>query len=210
MNVIGFSTGSVGRNGNVDRMVQAVLAGTDGDTEFAKLTDLSYSGCKGCADRCAGKKVCTLNDDLESWYPKIKDADAIVIGSPTYFGTINAAMIAFLERFYGYRHVRNTIQGKPVVLVIAGCGFLERAEESFRERLAPFEPNILHTVQFVSRVFPCYVCGYHQRCRMGGLYHTIGEDAHELEITPGLFHAWEDDAETSAAITTAVEKLKHI
>ena len=53
MSILGFSAGAVGREGNVDRMVKAILDRSGHDTEFVKLTDLTYSGCKGCADQCA-------------------------------------------------------------------------------------------------------------------------------------------------------------
>ena len=38
MKVIGFSAGSVGREGNVDRMVKAVLEKSGHEYEFVKLT----------------------------------------------------------------------------------------------------------------------------------------------------------------------------
>ena len=53
MKVIGFSAGSVGREGNIDRMVKAILEKTGHEVEFIKLTDLDYSGCKGCVQLCA-------------------------------------------------------------------------------------------------------------------------------------------------------------
>ena len=48
MKVIGFSAGVVGRESNVDRMVQAILDKSGHEVEFVKLTDLSFTGCKGC------------------------------------------------------------------------------------------------------------------------------------------------------------------
>jgi multimeric flavodoxin WrbA len=75
MDVIGFSAGVVGREGNVDRMVKAILDKCSGDGEFVKLTDLRYSPCKGCVERCAAPQVCKLEDDLYPYYHKIKDAE---------------------------------------------------------------------------------------------------------------------------------------
>ena len=81
MKVIGFSSGVTGRVSNVDRMVTAILSQSGGDVEFVKLTDLSYSGCKGCVQLCAKPQVCLLKDDLLPYYQKIKDTDGIsVIG----------------------------------------------------------------------------------------------------------------------------------
>ena len=66
MKVIGFSAGSVGREGNVDRMVKAILDKSHHDVEFVKLTDLTFSGCKGCVQLCASPQVCKLEDDGET------------------------------------------------------------------------------------------------------------------------------------------------
>jgi hypothetical protein len=36
----------------------------------------------------------------------------------------------------------------------------------------------------------------------------MGEDAHQLEITPELFRTWEDDPDAVAAVDAAATKLK--
>jgi multimeric flavodoxin WrbA len=105
--VIGFSAGSVGREGNVDRMVKAILDKSHHDVEFVKLTDLTFSGCKGCVQLCANPQVCKLADDVQPYYEKIKKADAVVIGTPVYMDTVASTTWAFLERFYGYRHTKD-------------------------------------------------------------------------------------------------------
>ena len=63
---------------------------------------------------------------------KIKEADAVVLGSPLYFGTVNAAMVSFVERFFGFCHANFTIAGKPFVLVVGGAG---REQEDAAARL---------------------------------------------------------------------------
>jgi multimeric flavodoxin WrbA len=82
MRVIGFSSGVVYREGNVDRMVKAILEKSGHEHEFVKLTNLTYSPCKGCVELCAEPQVCQLEDDLYPYYHKIKEADAVVVGSP--------------------------------------------------------------------------------------------------------------------------------
>jgi hypothetical protein len=191
-------------------MVEAILSGSGHDSEFIKLTDLNFSGCKGCVDRCAKRKVCMLEDDLFPYYGKLKKGDAVVIGSPVYFGSVNSAVISFIERFFAYRHVDIAIKGKPFVVALAGCGFMETAKDRIAARLMPFEVNILEVIEFTSKVFPCYSCGMHEICKIGGLYRTMGEEAHNLEIRPELFRAWEDDPETAAAVQAAGEKLKRL
>jgi len=209
MKVIGFSSGGVGREVNVDRMVKTIMDKSSHETEFVKLTDLNYSGCKGCVQLCAKPQVCRLEDDLFPYYQKIKEADAVVVGSPVYFGNINAAALAFIERFFGYRHVSVAISRKPFVLVLSG-GQLGDAADQFRQRLRPFGVKILDVVQYRSGIPPCFSCGRHQECSIGGLYNAQGEAAHSMTIKPEFFHRWEDRPEAVAAVEAAATKLSNL
>ena len=53
MKVIGFSSGSVGREGNVDRMVQSILEKSGHETEYIKQSPVhdkcNYSLFSSCA-----------------------------------------------------------------------------------------------------------------------------------------------------------------
>jgi multimeric flavodoxin WrbA len=210
MKVIGFSAGSVGREGNVDRMVKAVLDKSGHDAEFVKLADLSYSGCKGCVHLCARPQVCMMEDDLQPYYQKIKDADAVVVGTPVYFDAINGMVMSFIERFFGYRHVDIPIAGKPFVLVVGGGMMVDGATEQLRTMLGHFEVKIADVVNFQSRIPPCFRCGRHKECRIGGLYAMLGDAALELTITPEMFNQWENDSDTMAAVDRAADALKNL
>ncbi len=63
MKVIGFSAGSVWREGNVDRMVKAILDKSGHEVEFVKLTDLNFSGCKGQRVGDHQRDVLQVDDD---------------------------------------------------------------------------------------------------------------------------------------------------
>ena len=210
MKVIGFSAGSVGRVGNVDRMVKAILDKSGHEAEFVKLTDLSFSGCKGCVQLCARPQVCKLEDDAQPYYQKVKEADAVVIGTPVYFDTITSTVWAFIERFFGYRHVDIPIEGKPFVTVVGGGMVIDPAVEKLHKVLGAFKVNVVDTVKFQSKVPPCFKCGRHKECEIGGLYMMLGDAAKELTITKEMFTRWEDDSAVAAAVEAAAEKLKHI
>ena len=210
MKVIGFSAGSVGREGNVDRMVKAVLEKSGHEFEFVKLTDLKFSGCKGCVQLCAKPQVCKLEDDAMPYYQKVKDADAVVIGTPVYFDTMTATLWAFIERFFGYRHVDIPIKGKPFVTVIGGGMGADSAADQLHRVLGAFEVKVVDTVKFQSKVPPCFKCGRHKECEIGGLYMMLGDAAKELTITKEMFTKWEDDPAIAAAIDGAAEKLKNL
>ena len=210
MKVIGFSAGSGGREGNVDRMVKAILDGSGHDVEFVKLSELNYSGCKGCVQLCARPQVCKLEDDLLPYYQKLKDADAVVLGASVYFDALNGMATSFIERFFGYRHVSIPIAGKPFTLVVAGAMMLDAATEQMRQMLSHFEVNVLDVVQFQSRIPPCFKCGRHKDCEIGGLYQMLGDAAKELTITKEMFGQWEDDDATATAVKKAAEGLKNL
>ena len=210
MKVIGFSAGSVGREGNIDRMVKAILEKSGHDFEFVKLADLNYSGCKGCVQLCAKPQVCQLDDDAQPYYQKVKEADAVVIGTPVYFDTMTSMAWSFIERFFGYRHVDIPIAGKPFVTVVGGAMMLDSAVEQLHKALSMLEVNVTDTVRFLSKVPPCFKCGRHKECEIGGLYMMLGEPAKELTITKEMFTRWEDDSATAAAVDAAAEKLKKI
>jgi multimeric flavodoxin WrbA len=210
MKVIGFSAGSVGREGNVDRMVKAILDKSGHEIEFVKLTDLSFSGCKGCVQLCAGPQVCKLKDDAQPYYQKIKEADAVIIGTPVYMDTVSSTAWAFLERFYGYRHRSIPIAGKPFVTVVGGAMTIDAAEERLCKLLDMFEVDVINSIKFKSSVPPCFKCGRHKDCEIGALYMMHGDVGKEVTITQEMFTRWEDDSETVAAIHAAAEKLKNI
>ena len=208
MKVIGFSSGAAGRMSNVDRMVQAVIEKSGDEGEFVKLSDLDYSACQACVDLCAGPQSCQLDDDLLPYFEKIREADAVVLGAPVYFGTINAGMMSFTERFFGFRHVTIPIAHKPFALVIGGSGNdFTQGEHDFRRRMNAFAVNIVDVVRYNSQIPPCYSCGRHTECVIGGLYYREGKAALTWEVTPESFNRWEDQPAVCEAVDAAAVKL---
>jgi multimeric flavodoxin WrbA len=104
MNVIGIN-GSPRKQWNTATLVGKALEGAAAQgatTELFHLYDLDFKGCISCfACKLRGGKSygkCALNDDLAPVLEKIAAADALVIGSPIYFGTVTGETRSFLER----------------------------------------------------------------------------------------------------------------
>ena len=212
MKVMGFSAGAIGHEGNVDRMVKAILEQSGHETEFVKLSELNYTACKGCVELCAKPQVCMLEDDLSPILRRVKEADAVVLGSPVRFGTVSRTTLSFIDRFWGYRHVSIAIQGKPFILALCHLfpWSIDGAVEDFHKALRTFRVDILDVVTYCSASPPCYACGRHHECRIGGLYRLRGEAGMSLDITPYLFCRWEDHPETVSKIASAADKLKNL
>jgi len=104
MNVIGIN-GSPRKQWNTATLVAKALEGAAAQgatTELVHLYDLDFKGCISCfACKTRGGKSygkCIMNDDLAPVLEKIAAADALVIGSPIYFGTVTGETRSFLER----------------------------------------------------------------------------------------------------------------
>ncbi|MBQ9872955.1 MAG: flavodoxin family protein [Thermoguttaceae bacterium] len=73
------------------------------ETEFVNLYDLNYSGCRSCllCKRKDGQRNrCFWKDDLSPLIDRIFESDALIVGSPIYFGEITAQLRAALERLW--------------------------------------------------------------------------------------------------------------
>jgi len=104
MNVIGIN-GSPRKKWNTATLLGKALEGArskGADTEIINLYDLDYKGCKSCFSCKTIKSKsygrCAVNDDLTEVFKKIEVADAVILGSPIYFGNVTGEMRSFMER----------------------------------------------------------------------------------------------------------------
>lgn len=192
MAFLGISSSPI-KGGNVDRMVQSVLKESGKEWEFINLTDLSYSPCRACAHLCAGDNLCKLDDDLKDLYPKIRQAEALILGTPCYFGSMNGFMRVFLERLWSFRHQRFPLEGKPYAVVSSGAHEPpEKPIEEVKRRMTAYRAVFVGGVAFQSRIPPCFKCGYGVKCEVGGTQEMFGTEGRKnLKITKDLFEEWE-------------------
>ncbi len=101
MKVLGF-VGSPRANGNTAALVSQVLAGakaSGAEVELIQVPDLTISGCRGCK-YCKSHETCRINDDMQTLYAKIREADRLVFGTPVYFAQMTGQMKLFIDRLY--------------------------------------------------------------------------------------------------------------
>jgi len=211
MVVLGFSSSPV-RDGNVDRMIKALLEMSGGEAEFVNLHDLSFGPCLSCAHLCAPDNICKLEDDLAPYYPKIRGAEALVMGTPSYFNSQNSLMAMLLERLWSFRHNRFPLEGKPYVIVSSG-GFRvpDGPIEAVKRRMTAYRTSFVGGVAFLSGIAPCFSCGNGLTCRVGSLWNVYGKEGVErLRKGEDLFRRWEDCPETRRQIDELGKKLASI
>ncbi|NLB20771.1 MAG: flavodoxin family protein [Clostridium sp.] len=132
MKVLGI-VGSKRKNGNTAHLVNKAMesvVGKEITTETIYLGDYDIKGCTGC-EGCKKTYTCVIKDDMMNLYPKILEADAVIIGSPTYFYNISSDMKSFIDRLYAHQIFDdndrsvwtsiNEVLGGKYAVVIAIC-----------------------------------------------------------------------------------------
>ena len=104
MKVIAFN-GSPRKRWNTATLLEKALEGAasqGAETELIHLYDLNYKGCASCfACKTKGGESygkCAVKDDLTPILKRIEEYDAIILGSPIYFGCASGEMRSMMER----------------------------------------------------------------------------------------------------------------
>jgi multimeric flavodoxin WrbA len=71
-------------------------------TELLLLRKMNVRQCRGClACEEGGKErkgVCVIRDDMNDVYPKLLEADAVVLATPVYFEMLSGLLKNFIDR----------------------------------------------------------------------------------------------------------------
>jgi len=115
--------GSPRRKGNSATLAENVILGAKSmgamvDTYF--LHGMDIKPCDACAIcREDINAECVINDDMQKLYPKIREADALVIASPIYWFTVSAQTKLFMDRCYALGvSGEYALKGKRVGIVL--------------------------------------------------------------------------------------------
>src|SRR5512143_1634038 len=104
MKVMAFN-GSPRKKWNTATLLEKALEGAaseGAETRLVHLYDITYTGCISCfACKTIGGKSygkCAAQDGLTPFLREAESADALIFGSPLYFGTVSGQMRSFMER----------------------------------------------------------------------------------------------------------------
>jgi multimeric flavodoxin WrbA len=119
MRVLGI-VGSPRKNGNTEILMQEALkaareAGCE--TELFLMSQKQVAPCDACGT-CFKVGSCVIEDDMQDLYAMMERAQAIVFGSPVYFGSVSAQMKAAMDRMFALlqrRSLKDKVAGALVV-----------------------------------------------------------------------------------------------
>ena len=82
--------------------IAKTLEKEDIQTEIIWLGNKPISGCIGCNSCLKNDNKCFIDDEVNKFLEKAKEADGFVFGSPVHFAAASGTLTSFLDRvFYG-------------------------------------------------------------------------------------------------------------
>ena len=94
--------GSPRANGNTALALgemEKVFADQGIETELIHIGHRDIRSCVACG-RCNELGRCVFDDLVNEIAPKFEDCDGLVVGSPVYYASANATLVAFLTRLF--------------------------------------------------------------------------------------------------------------
>lgn len=90
---------------NTAAMLEAAAEGArsaGAEVETVNLYTLDFKGCRSCfaCQRLGAAARCAARDDLQPVLDRILEADALLVGSPIYFGDVTGETRSFFERLW--------------------------------------------------------------------------------------------------------------
>ena len=79
------------------------------ETELIQLGQRDIRGCIACS-RCKETGRCVFDDLVNEVAPKFEACDGLVVGSPVYYASANATLVAFLTRLFYSTHFDKTMK----------------------------------------------------------------------------------------------------
>jgi len=101
MKVVAFN-GSPRKEGNTFQAIKIAaeqLEKENIEVEIIHVGNKKIQGCTAC-NSCfkTRNEKCIIDDEVNDWIQKMKQADGIIFGSPVHFSSIGATMKAFMDR----------------------------------------------------------------------------------------------------------------
>jgi len=116
MYIIGIS-GSPRIGGNTDILLSKALLGAKAkgaDIEKVILNSLKMKPCQECLE-VGDDGICQVEDDFPPLHEKIKRADAVILASPIFFGSLSAQTKIMVDRFqcyWRYRYILKKVKSE--------------------------------------------------------------------------------------------------
>ena len=107
--------------GNTEFLLNEVLQGArqeGAEIELYRVSGKEIKPCDGC-HACRTTGECHIQDDMQEIRKKMKTADIIIFGSPSYYNNVTGIMKDFIDRSNPFYSTKK-LHGKKAVLISVG------------------------------------------------------------------------------------------
>jgi len=135
------------------------------------LHGMDIRPCDAC-DLCQESGSCVIADDMQTVYPQLIAADAIVLASPVYWFTFSAQLKVCIDRWYAFQASRwREISGKKFGIILA---------YGDTDLYTSGAINAIHTFETMARFL---------KSDIAGIIHGSLSDVGDSEKNPALMEA---------------------
>ena len=123
--------GSPRPNGNTAvalREMETIFKSEGIETEIVQVGNKAIRGCIACG-KCAETGKCVFDDAVNEIAPKFEACDGLVVGSPVYYASANATLVAFLTRLFFSTPFDKTMKVGAAVAVARRSGLSATFDE---------------------------------------------------------------------------------
>lgn len=157
--------GSPNKNGNTKFLLEKVMNTVSDLGATTKIFDVSellskakHPFCTACSNPCSG--ICYTGTKLEESFELLKDSDAIVVGSPSYFGTVSGQLKAYFDKTRKLRSQKG-LYNKIGVCVCSGASRFGGQETTIK---AIHDIMLVHGMNIIGDGYIENDCGHHGVC----------------------------------------------
>lgn len=129
------------RKGNTEFMLKTLLKSAEAkgaDTELLLLRNKNIEFCDGCLT-CDETGKCHIKDDMQEIYPRLLEADMIVLGTPTYWANVSGLIKVFMDRT---NPLWGKLKGKSAGIIAVGEESAEEAIDNLKAFCLDHKMNV--------------------------------------------------------------------
>lgn len=123
--------GSPRKNGNTYialHEMEKIFHNESIETEILHIGNQDIHGCIACRS-CVKNGKCVFDDIVNEASQKFEACDGLVVGSPVYYASANATLVAFLTRLFFSTHFDKTMKVGAAVLAARRGGITSSFDE---------------------------------------------------------------------------------
>lgn len=191
--------GSPRKNWNTHKMLLEAECGAKeagADTELIHLFDLNFTDCKSCfACKLRGNKtngICAIRDGLRPVLEQIHEANAVVIGTPIYYGDLTGEAASVIHRMlFPTMHYEDDNAHDDLLPVKKKCGLIVTGNVSEAGIRQGYGAAFETAAQMIGMIFgsceTLYACDTYQFTDYSRYYAGMFSEEHKAEVREKQF-----------------------